>query len=156
MRKPQAIGCFNMKYAKALGNWIKQNENTNLPQAIGRNRTKTPICLRQLDETKRKHPFASGNWKKQNKNTKKPQAIGRNKTKTPKSLRQLDAYKKKEYKDSGYRLHRTPAPSNRRLRWFSNFWRQETFRRRRNHSFGCESTYSEGVMPNVSLKHLEK
>ena len=182
-RKPQAIGRFNMKCVKALGNWMfqyeiceslrqfdetkrkcpfasgnwtKQNENAHLPQAIEQNKMKTPICFRQLDETKRKHPFALGNWTKQNENTHLPQAIGRNKTKTSICLRQLDAYKKKEHKDSGYRLHRTPAPSNRRLRGCSNFWRQETFRLRRNHSFGCESMYSEGVMPNVSLKHLEK
>ena len=145
-----------MKYAKASGNLIKQNKNTEKPQAIGRNKMKTSICLRQLDETKQKHPFASGNWTKQSKNTHLLQAIGQNKIKTPKSLRQLDVYKKKEHKDSGYRLQRTPAPSNRRLRGCSNFWRKETFRLRRNHSLGCESMYSEGVMPNVSLKHLEK
>ena len=128
-----------------------------------------PLCIVHTTPNKKNDSKASGNWTLQYEireslrqldisiwNTRKPQAIGWNKIKIPICLRQLDIYKKKEHKDSGYRLHRNHTPSNRRLRGCSNFWRQETFRRRRNHSFGCESTYSEGVMPNVSLKHLEK
>ena len=36
----------------ASGKWTKQNENAQLPQANGRNKMKTPNCLRQMDETK--------------------------------------------------------------------------------------------------------
>ena len=100
-RKPQAIGRLNIKHTKASGNWMKQNENAHLPQAIGQNKTKIPICLRQFDETKRKCPFASGNWTKQSKNTHLLQAIGQNKIKTPKSLRQLDETKRKHPFASG-------------------------------------------------------
>ena len=57
-RNPQAIGRFNIKYAKASGNWTFQYE----------------ICesLRQFDETKQKCPFASGNLMKQNENVHLP------------------------------------------------------------------------------------
>ena len=81
------------KRPKASGNWMKQNENAQKPQAIGRNKMKTPKSLRQLSKTKRKHQFASGNWIKQNENAKKPQAIEQNKTKTSICLRQLDKTK---------------------------------------------------------------
>ena len=50
--KTYTNGYQDISHPITSGKWTKPNENTQLPQANGRNKMKIPNCLRQMDENK--------------------------------------------------------------------------------------------------------